>query len=166
MAQTLFCTQSDVERIFAKHGVRSFGDHDQDGALDTGVVAGVIRRASGEIEFRTKIWGAEALASSELVTEWAAVLAVFYLCQLRGNSPPASLAEDAQRIFEDLKLAAEGQAIPGAGEPIGAGVPKFSNPTICRGAGVRQITMDRVPGAHIAQYLQQERGSWNYWPSW
>jgi phage gp36-like protein len=133
---TPYCTQGEMERFFSAQGVTAFSDHDESGANDTGVVDDCIERATTEITDLAHNWYDQTgLLLSPTVKRWAVVVATFYLCELRGNPVPESIANDYMRIMGPggfLERLAEGK-YKLAGVPMRAAlVPTFSNLTVDR----------------------------------
>lgn len=128
---TPYCTQEELERFFSSQGVTAFADHDEDGDADTDVIPDVILRATTEITDFAQVWYDQAgLLQSPTIKRWACVVATFYLCELRGNDPPASIAKDYERIMGKDGWLERLQAgtYKLAGIPLRAAlVPTFSN---------------------------------------
>lgn len=99
---TPYCTKAEVERFFSPQGVEAFADHDEDGddAEDDLVVDDAILRATTEITDFAQTWYDQAgLLQSPTVKRWCVVMATYYLCEVRGNDPPASITRDYERIM-------------------------------------------------------------------
>lgn len=153
----LYASQADLERLLSSRGVQSFADHDQDGTSDPDVIDDCLVQASQEIELYCKRYEPADLANSPLVNRWATVLAVVFLCQRRGNGVPESLAEEFKRIYELLMQIGSGIfELPGIAASADS-VPKFSNMTVDRLAGNRQLRTIPVPGAHDPKIVSQEK---------
>lgn len=98
-----YCTQTEIERFLSSAGVVAMADHDEDGVVDSGVVADAIAEADGEIDlFCRGRYSAAGLATSTVVVNWSITLAAAALCELRGNPVPDSLQRKANRILEVL----------------------------------------------------------------
>ena len=150
-----------MERYFSVAGVQAFADHEQTGEADTDVIADCITQATEEINYYALERHSPAvLAASDLIVRWATVLAVYFLCERRGNSPPDSLAGEFARIMEKLAR------IPGKGL---AGLaqrsdmrPSITNMTVDRRhpyspVRVNQHASDQVPSM-LPQRDLQPRG--------
>lgn len=129
----VYCTESDIERLFSLDGITSFADHDQDGDSDAGVVDDCINEAAQEIELYCRQRYTQAsLQASTLINRWATALATLFLCERRGNPPPESLHAKVTRIYERLQAILEGtMSLPGLALN-GGQRPAFSNLTIDR----------------------------------
>ena len=133
------CSQKEMERQFSPLGVLSFSDHNDDGSGDAGVVDDCINGATAEVFFATNAFYNPAdLVGHPLVKRWAIVLAVFYLCELRGNPPPESLVKEYERVMEKLALVTEGRPIPDVAFKANLS-PSASNITIDRRYGQRTV---------------------------
>ena len=98
-----YCVEADINRVLSSGGVIAFADHDESGTSDAGVVDDCIVRASEEINLYCRQRYSEAgLLTSSLVTRWATILAACFVCELRGNPVPASLAKEADRLLEEI----------------------------------------------------------------
>jgi phage gp36-like protein len=129
-----YCNQADIERKLSVSGVVAFGDDDEDGVIETGVVDDCIEQADGEIDLYARGRYSEAgLASSDLVNRWSTILATCYLCERRGNPVPDSLAKEATRILETLLPKVQDGTLTLPGVAFGNdNRPSFSNLTIDR----------------------------------
>jgi phage gp36-like protein len=130
---TLYCTQAEMERLFSTAGVLAFSDHEQTGETDTDVTTDCINQATEEINaYAMQRYSASALSGSTLINRWATVLAVYFLCERRGNAPPASLAGEFERIMLKLeKIPSGGFRLPDVAYRSDFR-PGFSNMTVDR----------------------------------
>lgn len=114
IANTL-CTEAEVVRRFSQIGVTEHADLENAGTATTGVVDDCINQATEEIRGFAWRWYSDAtLATSTLVNRWATNLAVYFLCTVRGLSPPEAVAAEFERIMALLeKVAAGHYRIPG-----------------------------------------------------
>lgn len=112
---TPYCTLDDMQRLFSTQGVTAFSDHDGDGQDDASVTSDCIDQATEEINFYLLRWySAAQLATSTLVNRWCTVLAVYFLCQRRGNPDPAVFQAEFERIMVKLETVKPGGfIIPG-----------------------------------------------------
>lgn len=131
LVDNALCSETDMQRLFSAAGVLSFADHDADGTADTGVTDDCINQATGEIQFYCNQYAAADLADSTLVSRWATVLAVRFLCQRRGNGVPDSIESEYQDIKENLKEVRAGFPIPGVPYRTNS-LPTMSNVRIDR----------------------------------
>ena len=120
-------------RKFGDYGVTSFADHDADGTADTGVVDDCIEESSAEIAMLAgQRYALADLAAHPLVHSWATTLAIYFLCQRRGNPIPTSLADEFNRITAILEKIVDGRIkLPGLDEVTGIR-PTLSNLVIDR----------------------------------
>ena len=97
----VYCVEADVRRLFSAAGVLAFSDHDQDGLSDDDVIDDCIEQGSDEITLRLNHrYNPEDLQSTRLVTRWATVLAVYFLCYRRGNPVPESIDNEFHRLMD------------------------------------------------------------------
>lgn len=153
---TAYCTEADMQRLFSIAGVTSFADHDQDGVSDTLVVSDCIDQATEEINLYAWQYSAAGLATSTLVNRWCTVLAVYFLCQRRGNPPPDSIAEEFARIMLHLERIRTGDMkIPGVATK-GIYSPRFSNLVPDRRFPYSNIRVQRESSDGIPTTLTQK----------
>jgi phage gp36-like protein len=116
---TTFCVQTDVENVLSALGVEEFTDHENAGSTDTTVLDTCITQASQELEMWCMgRYTAAVLATSEVVTLWTANMAAYFVCRLRGNPVPDSIAAEFQRLTDPIngilpKIKAGKLQIPG-----------------------------------------------------
>lgn len=155
---TLYCTQDDMERLFSTVGVQSFSDHEETGQADADVIADCINQATEEINaYAMQRYSATALSGSTLIERWATVLAVYFLCERRGNSAPGSLQGEFERIMAKL------EQIPGGGFRL-PGVayrsdfrPGFSNLTVDRRYQFSKVRVVETASDQIPTELPQKK---------
>jgi hypothetical protein len=93
------CTEADIATVLSYAGLDYRGDNDRDGLADSVVVANSIGRASDELQGElTGRYDMTSATSNRLVKAWCAVIAAFYVCQVRGNPVPEILQADFERI--------------------------------------------------------------------
>jgi hypothetical protein len=93
------CTEADLATVLSYAGLDYRGDHDRDGLADAVVVSNSIGRASDELQGElTGRYDLTTASSNRLVKAWCAVIAAFYVCQVRGNPVPEILQADFERI--------------------------------------------------------------------
>lgn len=157
------CSEADMIRLFSQYGVTAFSDHDADGVDDEGVADDCINQATEEIRGYAWMWYSDTqLATSTLVNRWATTLAVFFLCQRRGNPVPDSLQAEALRIFELLQKVAEGNyRIPGLALR-GDLRPSMSNVTIDRRYPVSTVRVTRPNSTDAPTTLTQDESHQPY----
>ena len=103
MAQTQYCTRSDVADVLSQAGINLRIDDSPPGSLSQ-----VIDRASLEIdEYCLQRYGAR-LADSLWVTKRCAEVACYYLCVRRGNPVPAGVSLLFDRCIEKLERVQQG----------------------------------------------------------
>lgn len=97
VAQTLLCSQADVEMIFSVAGLAARLDDDGSGVVTTDEQAYFTRAANwatGQVRFYTcQLYDDADLASSFMVNYWAAVLTALMIAPRRSNPVPDSLRE-------------------------------------------------------------------------
>jgi phage gp36-like protein len=98
-----YCTEAEITRFFGADGVLNNADNDGDDAADAEVVNDCINQATMEINLYAQQRYAPAdLATDTLINRWATVIATRFLCQRRGNTVPASIESEWERV--ELKL--------------------------------------------------------------
>ena len=144
LGPNVYCSVADVERILSAQGVESFGDHDGDGTADEDVIEDCINQACDELDmYLLQRYTQAGLLTSSLVNRWSAKVAVYFICCLRGNSPPESVQAEFNRILNEKNglavLASEGKPnLPGV--PLAAWMaPTFANMRVTRAYGTRSI---------------------------
>ena len=100
----LYCSSDDVEDRLSTTGV----DLRTDDAPPT-ALGNVLKRAATKVnQYLLLHYTAPSLQASDWVNQTATSLATFYLCERRGNAPPASVAADYDEAMDDLKLIRKG----------------------------------------------------------
>jgi len=104
-----YCTADELRRQISYYGLVSWSDHAQDGVEDDAVITDAIQEASQEIDMyatqrysNVSIGSAPSLADSPLVRRWAVTLACYFLSMKRGNPPPESLLNQAERLLDPI----------------------------------------------------------------
>lgn len=126
-----YTTETRLRYRCSQLGVDLRSDHDPNTAASsadaTGAIGEAIESASADISFHCWQYSPSALSSIEWIAKIATDLAVYYLCQLRNNSPPDSVTTMYERALKWLEKIQDGKAIvPGA--PAGRGAaPVVSN---------------------------------------
>jgi phage gp36-like protein len=144
LGANVYCSINEVERIISAAGVVSFADHDQSGTSDSDVVEDCINQACDELDrYLLQRYTQAGLLTSSLVNRWAAKVAVYFLCQLRGNPVPESIQAEFDRILKEPDgaaiLAAKGNP-PLPGVPLAAFMaPTFANMRVDRAYGTKSI---------------------------
>ncbi len=105
-----YCEIADVQNILSSEGVQLSVDDTPPTAYGD-----AIARASNRVDFFLfRRYEPSELAKSDLVKDWAAVFAAYYLRTRRGNPIPQGLAALLGDALEDLKQVQAGQnEIPG-----------------------------------------------------
>lgn len=157
---TAYCTLADMQRLFSTQGVTAFADHDGDGEADSlngsTVTGDCIDQATEEINFYLLRWySAAQLATSTLVNRWCTVLAVYFLCQRRGNPDPEIFQAEFERIMAKLELVKPGGfTIPGL--PFKSDLrPSFSNMEVDRRFPANRVRVQTANSDNISTTLAQ-----------
>ena len=96
---TVYCTTAELGRYMSAAGVIDWADHDSSGTSDTDVVEDQINEATMVIDLHLRERYAKAtLAAHTLVNRWCVRMAAYYLCSLRGNPPPDTVAVEFEWI--------------------------------------------------------------------
>ena len=109
MANT-YCTVADIEDILSTDAVELRIDD-----LPPTVYGAAIAKAGNQIDkYCYARYSPDGLATSDLVKDWAAIIAAFYLCIRRGNPPLPGIAILYDGAIADLKDIQKGiTTIPG-----------------------------------------------------
>ncbi len=127
-----YCTKDDLIRFLSLEGVQAFSDVDGDGLEDDDVIQECIERASDEISgVIYPLYDLAKAATSRLVKHWCVVMATAYLCERRGNSVPASIGVEYDRICDQTsgllaRVASKKFVLPEIPQRT-VNVPAFSN---------------------------------------
>lgn len=105
-----YCAIADVQDILSAEGVQLSVDD-----APPNVYGDAIARACNRVDFFLfRRYEPSELAKSDLVKDWSAVLAAYYLRTRRGNPIPPGLAALLGDALEDMKQVQKGQnEIPG-----------------------------------------------------
>jgi phage gp36-like protein len=160
MPLTTYCTEAQMQRLFSGDGVTAFSDHNADGVADTSVVDDCIEQATEEINaYAMQRYSDTALSGSNLVTRWCTVLAVYFLCERRGNSPPASLQSEFERIMAKLQQIPSGIfKLPGVATRSDFR-PGFSNVTVDRRYQYSKVRVIQTASDNVPTVLPQKTNS-------
>lgn len=106
----IYCVPSDMVDIMSYNGV----DLRRDDTPPT-AYGGAAAKAGNQIDkYCFRRYAPADLATSDLVKDWAATIAVYYLCCRRGNTPPNGIAIMYDEALVDLKEIKNGiNDIPG-----------------------------------------------------
>lgn len=115
LLSTVYCELEDLQRFMTTQGVTDWADHDADGMADTDIVEDCINQATEEIDLYARQRYTQAvLSTSTLINRWCMVMATRFLCHRRGNSPPASVEVEWERISQHLEDISQGKKqLPG-----------------------------------------------------
>jgi hypothetical protein len=107
-----YCAIEDVEDVLSVSGVSLRSDDLPESPTAYG---DVIARAGNRMNmFLFKRYDPNSLATSDLVKDWASIIAAYYLCVRRGNPPPTGIAILYEGVMTDLQDIRSGLAeIPG-----------------------------------------------------
>jgi hypothetical protein len=95
-----FPTDDYLIRYLSENGIISFGDHDEDGAADTGVLDDCKQFGSSQTAGRlAKRYTYAMLLTAPMMSEVFAVATLRRYCMRRGNGVPASLEAAYQEFF-------------------------------------------------------------------
>lgn len=157
MPLTTYCTEVQMRRYFSTDGITAFADHDQDGTADDDVITDCIEQATDEINaYAMQRYSAAALSASTLIIRWAVVLATKFLCERRGNSAPASLQSEFERIMLKLQQIPTGIfKLPGVATRSDFR-PGFSNLTIDRRYQFSKVRVVHTASDQIPTALPQK----------
>ena len=142
--------------LFSQQGIDAFGDHDGDGVADDGVTTDCIDQATEMLNLYCQQYSVTGLAASKLVNRWCTVLAVFYLCERRGNQPPDSLQAEYERIIATLEAIHQGRIRLRVAMNVNTS-PSFSNMTIDRRWPFSRVRVVPQSSDGIATVLTQKR---------
>jgi len=153
---TPYCTLADMQRLFSTQGVTAFSDHDGDGNDDADVTADCIDQATEEINLcAMQFYSAAALATSTLVNRWCTLLAVYFLCQRRGNPEPSIFQSEFDRIMLRLDGVRTGVLqIPGLARKANLR-PSFSNLQVDRRYTNNRVRVTTTNSDNIPTTLTQ-----------
>jgi hypothetical protein len=106
----IYCAPNDIVDILSQAGV----DLRSDDAPPT-LYGGAAAKAGNRIDlYCFRRYTPDNLAQSDLVKDWAATLAAYYLCIRRGNPPPQGVAIMFENAIADLTEIKKGLSeIPG-----------------------------------------------------
>lgn len=109
-AANVYCTVNDMQDVLSASGVTLRSDD-----APPSLYGASIARAGNQIDFHlNRTYDPADLATSDLVKDWAAVIACFYLCTRRGNPPAVGIDILYQGVMADLKEVQAGRNdIPG-----------------------------------------------------
>ena len=112
MGANIYCSPNDMSDILSANGVALRSDD-----APPSQYGGAAEKAGNKIDFYCwKRYDPSALATSDLVKDWAATLACFYLSIRRGNPPPSGISILYEQALADLKEIQKASAdIPGIG---------------------------------------------------
>lgn len=99
MNTTTYCTLADVRNRLSSAGVDLRLDDTSLPAVD----GDVLNEAAAVIEQYSLLrYTAARLADSRIVKQWAGWIAAYFLCMRRNNSPSPALAEQYDKVMEQL----------------------------------------------------------------
>lgn len=105
VAANIYCTIEDVEDILSSSGVALASDDSS--PSDYGAA---LAKAGNKIDFYLgRRYKSSALAQSDMVKDWAALLAAWYLRNRRGNPPPQGLANLYHEAIAEMEMVRKGQ---------------------------------------------------------
>lgn len=158
----MLCTVAQIEKYLSYRGAVAFSDHADAGLEDADVIDDARSRASDELLAMLYPLYAEAdLATSALVSHWAVVMAAYYLCHTRGNSPPAAVAmeyEQLTRLPDGLieRVRLQKMVLPGLARRS-VNVPAWSNLTIDRRYRREKIRVIAANSSPIQTAIEQDK---------
>ncbi len=99
LLSTVYCTIAELQRYMSAAGVIDWADHDSSGQSDTDVVEDQINEATMTIDlYLRERYTKAVLAAHTLVNRWCVRMSAYYLCSLRGNPPPDTVAVEFEWI--------------------------------------------------------------------
>lgn len=110
IAANIYCAPNDIVDLLSTPGVNQRVDD-----VPPTTLGGAAAKAGNQIDkFCYQRYEPTYLAQSDLVKDWAATIAAFYLCCRRGNGPPKGIAILYEAALADLAEIKKGiDSIPG-----------------------------------------------------
>lgn len=104
-AANIYCTIEDVEDILSSVGVSLATDDSSPSSYGA-----ALAKAGNKIDFYLgRRYKPESLARSDMVKDWAALLAAWYIRNRRGDPPPQGLANLYHEAVAEMELVRKGQ---------------------------------------------------------
>lgn len=148
MAVTTYCSTTDIDTILSSFGSLVRCDDNQDGTADSGMASACIERGAVLVNQYTLVRYTVSEVSASSWAKWTnAVFAAYEICVRRNNPPPQSLADERDRLLEELRRIREG-IIPLMGD-TGPATPRHSD-----GPAVSNMVVD---GRYSTQKVRRKR---------
>ena len=121
-AANVYCTQDDMADMLSASAINLRVDDSPPTALGN-----AIAKAGNRIDwYLNRFYALDQRLQSDLVKDWAVVLAIYYLSLRRGNSAPEGVIREYNQTIADLTEIKKGQnEIPGISRRTGV-VPTLS----------------------------------------
>ena len=160
LLSTVYCTTAELGRYMSAAGVIDWADHTESGTSDTDVVEDQINEATMVIDlYLRERYTAVVMAAHTLVNRWCVRLAAYYLCTLRANPPPDTVAVEFDRIAGDdgylVRLKAGNMSLPDAAQSDDLR-PTFSNTIIDRRYAHSKVRVTRSNSSDAPTKLTQD----------